>query len=57
MKIKHPPKKLTLIKQTIAHLSNEQMEEALGGNTTHGYVSVRACHNSLTFDGCDTIIL
>jgi hypothetical protein len=34
MKTQNPPKKLKLIKTTIAHLNDEQMNLACGGNTT-----------------------
>ena len=36
MKTKNPPKKLKLIKTTLAHLNHEQMHSAHGGNTTIG---------------------
>ena len=34
MKKNNPPKKLTLVKKTIAHLSNEQLKTARGGDPT-----------------------
>ena len=50
MKTQNPPKKLNLIKRTIAHLSDEQMTNALGGEKTYTF---RVCTNKAATGDCE----
>jgi len=53
MKKNNPPKKLRLLKKTIAHLSDEQMYAAHGGDTAT-VVFCTHTNSASTFD-CTTV--